>query len=936
KSHWAFIKPELRSEPTSFNIEWGHNTIDNFILAKVEAIDRRPSKEADKETLLRRVAFDVTGLPPSLNDMNQFLVDQSPGAYESVVDRLLASPQYGERMATDWLDVARFADTHGYTVDRYRDMSPWRDWVIKAFNDNMSYDQFVLWQLAGDLLDAPTREQLIATGFNRNHQQNMEGGIVPEEFRVEYVADRTNTLGTAFMGLTMECARCHDHKFDPISQKEYYQLFGFFNNVNESGQISFNDAMPVPTILLTDQETDETLKFLSGQIEKTKAEMHEIEEASKDELQRWFEQGRSRILHELKGLPDNLVARYRLNSIPFINSMKHSQEAHMEQQFVSTQIIPQLVEGVEKMGLKLDGDAWLDLDQVGVFDRASPFSIGIWVKIPERLENGVLFHKGEGAILYNFRGYHLALKDNRLELMMAHTAPDNAIIEYVNDIPRERWTHLMMTYDGTSSAEGLQLYVDGTEVQTEVATDNLYKDILFGYSTQSEPGLQIGARWRGIGAKGTIVDEIMVFDRQLNSLEVLQTVDPSSLAKMLQKSVDSLSVDEVEALHAFYLQHHVPARKTKLSQLHKLRQEVNEVVDTVQEAMVMREMPQPRATYVLNRGQYDVPLDKVEPGTPVNILPFPDSLSRNRLGLATWLTSPDHPLTARVLVNRIWQQFFGKGLVSTAEDFGSQGSLPTHVELLDWLAVDFQSADWDIKRLVKMIVMSATYRQSSIGEATDRMDDPENLYLSRGPSLRLTAEMVRDNALTASGLLVRKIGGPSVRPYQPEGLYAIQGTTYQQDSGEELYRRSMYTFWKRTIPNPTQSTFDAPTRANCTVRRQKTSTPLQALVLLNDPIYLECAKVIGEQISKSVDASEGIKTAFRKLTGRHPHETEMKILLSLREEELIKFVEYPERRKGLLEIGSYAISGSIDPSQVAANTVVASTILNADATLIKR
>jgi len=932
--HWAFMKPERPEVPKVEQENWVQNPIDNFVLKTIERKGWQPTKKAEKEILLRRVSFDLTGLPPSIEEMDAFLADESPDAYEEAVNRLLASPYYGERMATDWMDLARFADTHGYTVDRYRDMSPWRDWVIEAFNKNMNYQQFVTWQLAGDLLQNPTREQILATGFNRNHQQNMEGGVVEEEFRVEYVADRTNTLGTAFMGLTMECARCRDHKFDPISQKNYFELFSFFNNVKEAGQISWDDAMPVPTMLLTSEKVDSISRFVSNEIENKQETIAKLEQATAPSFQDWLSNRRPNL--QVGNYPNKMTAHFNLNSANISNRLNPSQKGVMKQQHVSTELKANLQAGKEGKALLLDGDAWLDLGKVGVFDRHQGFSIGLWANIPDGLKNGVLFHKGIGAALYNFRGYHIALKDNRLQILMAHTAPYNAIIEYVDDFPRDKWMHLTLTYDGTSKAAGLKLYVNGKEAETEVDNDNLYKSILFNFDGQPEAGLQIGARWRGIGARGTAVDEISVFNTTLTDLEVLQLYDTNAYQELLQKSENELTNQEKEQFKAHYLARFLTKHAQEIKALQQLYQQYNSTLDTVQEIMVMDEMDEPKQAYILERGQYDMHGEEVFPNTPENVLPMPENLPKNRLGLAQWLFHEEHPLTARVAVNRLWQQFFERGLVRTSNDFGNQGELPSHPELLDWLGVEFQESGWDIKSMVKLIVTSATYQQASQASAQLAAEDPKNEFLARGPSIRLTAEMMRDNVLVASGLMVNKIGGKSVYPYQPDGLWRINGTAYQQDEGEKLYRRSLYTIWKRTVPNPTQATFDAPARANCSVKRQKTSTPLQALVLMNDPVYVEAAKVIGQRISENEKLDAGIQNAFRLLTGRRANEAEIKLLLELQRSEKAKFEQVNDKMNGWLNAGDYVLNDQFDKTTLAANTVVASTIINADATVVKR
>lgn len=634
KRHWAFISPKKQASPKIQQQDWPQNELDYFVLARLEEEGLSPASAAPEERLLRRLSFDLTGLPPSAQDLDTYLADQSPKAYENAVDRFFASAAFGERMASEWLDAARYADSHGYQDDLERTMWPYRNWVIHAFNSNMAYDTFATWQLAGDLLPEPSLEQKIATGFNRNHMITQEGGVIEEEYRVEYVADRVQTFGTVFLGLTMQCSRCHDHKYDPISMKEYYGLFSFFNNVPENGKIRSYGATPLPYIKVSKEELEEKVAYMKG------------------------------------------------------------------------------------------------------------------------------------------------------------------------------------------------------------------------------------------------------FEFPKDTLEL----------------------------------------------------------------MVMEEMESPRQAYLLRRGAYDQHGDSVNPTLPAEIMAFDESFEQNRLGMAKWLFHPDNPITPRVTVNRYWQMIFGQGIVKTPEDFGNQGALPTHPALLDWLAVEFRDSGWDTKHIIKLIVMSATYRQDSRITPKLELLDPDNLLLARGPRYRLPAEMIRDQALAASGLLVEKVGGPSVKPYQPAGLW--EETTgggggslaaYKQDSSASLYRRSLYTFWKRTIPPPNMITMDATRRGTCEVKRQATSTPLQALVLLNDPTYLEAARLLATRMIKEGGSQTEARIAFgfRLLTSRTPDADEtqkLKQFLTLQQQRL---EAEPESAEALLNIGEYQVEQDISSAELAAYTLLASSLLNLDEVVSK-
>ncbi|MFD1816640.1 Planctomycete cytochrome C [Pseudarcicella hirudinis] len=935
KPHWAFVKPEMPDIPNVNNENWIRNPVDNFILTRLEQEKLSPSKEAGKELLLRRLSLDLTGLPPTLPEIDAFLKDNSPDAYEKQVDRLLNSAHYGEKMAVDWLDLARFADSHGYTVDRLRDMSPYRDWVINAFNKNMPYDTFIHWQLAGDLMPKPNKEMMIATAFNRNHQQNMEGGIIEEEFQTEYVIDRTNTFGDAFLGLSVGCAKCHDHKYDPISQKNYYELFSFFNNVKEAGQISFDDALPTPTLLLPTKAQEQMLHFINTKIARQETLVEQAKTHAKASFEKWLnEKGYAQLSKET--IPQSgLQAFYNFENNSLKNAVNPKQVGVMKRDAGQTGDKPLFEPRGTGKAMLMNGDVFLDLNEVGVFRKSQPFSIGILAYIPKELKEGVIFHKGQAERLYNFKGYHLYLKDNKLELNMAHTAPSNAITRLTRqNVTRDKWIQLTVTYDGSSKANGLKLYQNGQEMAMETMMDQLTKDILFPSKTQ--PGLQIGGWWRGSGFRNGKVDDICVYNRVLSPYELKILAQQSGWSVITAKNPKQLSAQETSYLKEYYLSAVYPELLNAEKALAQARSVLADSTEGINELMIMQEMPKRKKAHILLRGNYDAFGEEVFPNTPESILRFPGNLPKNRYGLAQWLTHEDHPLTARVAVNRFWQNFFGTGLVKTTEDFGNQGEMPSHPQLLDWLAVTFRESGWDVKKLNKTIVMSATYRQDSRADKEVREKDPENRLLAHGPANRMSAEMIRDNALMASGLINKTIGGKSVKPYQPEGLWEINNTTYKADSGNAVYRRSLYIVTKRSVPNPTLSTFDATSRSFCVVRRQKTNTPLQALVALNDPTFIEATRVMGEQMAGIPDNRRAIITIYRKLTGRMPGSGEVNLLINLQQSEQKKFSNNPEKAKGWLTAGQYKVNPKTDYSVVAANAVVASTILNSDATLTKR
>ncbi len=939
KPHWSFIKPEKPSVPEADDRNWAKNDIDHFTLAKMQEKGLQPSPEASREALIRRVSFDLTGLPPTVEEVNAFLSDKSPDAYEKWVDQLLSSPQYGERMAAEWLDVARYADSHGYQDDGMRNTWPWRNWVIEAFNENMPYDQFITWQLAGDMLPNATKEQKLASAFNRNHLQSQEGGIVSEEYRTEYVADRTNTFGKAFLGLTTECARCHDHKYDPIAQKEYYQLFAFFNSVNETGQIPYMGEAS-PTVILTDEEADKQLAFLH---EKMKKQEEKVAPEYK-EYQQGFEQWLKKVKHigDRQHISlDGRIGYYPLDQPKddkFANLANRSQPADMVVNQQDKQ--PEIVDGKFGKALKLVGDSFVDLGkEIGYFERNDPFSVSLWFQALKDSLAGPVFSKSGGTFNGN-RGYDLMLRqDGTLSASLNHTWPANSIeVHTQQKIPSGEWCHLLMAYDGSSRAKGLRLYLNGALMPVSIVTDHLKRSILtYGKEeeTWGEPGnLRIGKRFEET-LDGALVDELMVFDRKLTAVEAAKLYGNEAPVTAFLASEDR------QQLLDYYL-HQNQAYQRNLKELTRLRGEENKILSAQPEVMVMEELSTPRPTFILNRGAYDAPAQQVYPNTIAKVLEMPKELPRDRLGLARWLVHPDNPLTARVAVNRYWQMVFGTGIVKTPDDFGSQGELPTHPELLDWLAVQFRTSGWDVKAMLRLMVTSATYRQSSRADKKLLEEDPSNVWLARGPSYRMPAEMIRDNALAASGLLSGKIGGPSVKPYQPEGLWAElatrNATVYEQDSGQNLYRRGLYTIWKRSSPPPSMISFDASEKYVCTVKRQKTNTPLQALVLLNDPQYVEASRMLAERMIQEGGDSldKQITFGFQALTSRTPDQRELQLLEQLYEEEYQDFKASPAAADSLLRVGEHPRDKTLPKAEVAALTVVASTLVNYDEAVFKR
>jgi hypothetical protein len=959
KPHWSFIPVEAVAVPG----DGTSNPIDAFVRARLAKLGLHTSLPADPATLLRRLALGLTGLPPTSAEVEAFLKYSGPDAYPKAVESYLSSPAYGERMAMDWLDLARFSDTYGYQADVYRDMSPWRDWVISAFNRNLPYDQFLIWQLAGDLLPNATDEQRLATAFNRLHRQTNEGGSIDEEFRTEYCMDRVNTVGTAMLGLTIECARCHDHKYDPITQRDYYSLFAFFNSIDESGMYAhFTRATPSPALPLWKKDQSSARAELALRRIQAETVMAKAEVSAQRDFRKWLKSAPAIV-------PPSPIARFAFDTVT-----NGATPNALGTNVATLSDGPEPVAGHAGQALRFSGDNSVTCTGEGHFGRTDTFSLSLWVKPATVQDRAVIAHHSQAAEDAGRRGYEVLLEHGKPFFGLSHFWPGNAVaVRAKSALPTNEWSLVTVTYDGSSTAAGLRIYRDGVSLETETVRDHLTKDIQYrkewGDAMVGQISLMLGARFRDSGFKDGMIDDLQIFNQCLTGPEVAALgranapaepsgglADDSAAKAAAERSqgvagVASRSTDRNRAarrepssypsdLFRHFLVRDDASYRSALAELQSVRIAENNLINDVPEIMVMEETARPRPAFVLNRGAYDAPGAPVQRDTPAAILAFPRDLPRNRLGLARWMVDRRNPLPSRVVVNRIWKQHFGTGLVATPENFGTQGAVPSEPELLDWLADWFMDHGWDVKALHRLILSSQTFQQTSVASPELMERDPDNRFLARGPKHRLQAEEIRDAALTASGLLNTKVGGPSVKPYQPAGLWEASGTgaSYSQDHGDALYRRSLYTYWKRTAPPPAMLTFDAVTREVCTAKREVTTTPLQALVLLNDPQFVEASRVLAEHLLRAFPKKEDERArgAFLALIGRYPDAAELGVLGQLFAEQRSLFSKDTASAKKLLEVGESKGSSELDPADFAATTLLVSAVMNFDEFLMKR
>jgi len=928
--HWAFVPPQRPAVPEIRNSKLEiRNSIDAFVRSRLQVAGLTPSTEAPKETLLRRVTLDLTGLPPSLTDLRTFLADDSPDAFEKVVDRLLASPRHAERMAMHWLDAARYADTNGYNNDETRSMWPWRDWVIEAFASGMPYDQFLTEQLAGDLFPNATLAQRVATGFNRNHVLTTEGGVIEEEYHVEYVADRVHTTATVFMGLSFQCARCHDHKYDPLTQREYYQFAAFFNNVPDR-VVGYNQGrMAEPLLKVPSREQQAELHRLQRRQAEFEASLKQRETNIDPEIARWE---KSLTPDDIaKAGPAGLVAHF-----PF-DEADGDQVGDLVNTDRQGSIRGKVARVLGKFGgaLDFDGKTFVLGGEVGTFDSDEKFTLAAWVWPTSTSPTTVLSKIDETNA---FRGYDVILEGAKVCSHFVHHWPDKAFkVATKEPLSLNAWHHVAVTYDGSRRATGVKIYVDGKPREFDVTTNNSLDGTL-----KTDKPFHIGQRSATAPFQGRI-DDVQLYSVSLTAEEAASLAAGQSLGRLkdiLAIAAKNRSESQTGLLRQFYLDRiDVQSRNLK-SQIADLPRQLAELDKAIPVTMVMQEQTPRRATFVLRRGQYDQRGDEVTPGVPSVFSSLPHEASADRVSLAHWMTNPSHPLTARVAVNRWWEMLFGTGLVETAEDFGVQGSFPSHPELLDWLATELIRTGWDQRAILKLIVTSATYRQLSHVTPELLQRDPRNRLLGRGPRYRLPAETVRDNALAISSLLRERLGGPSVKPYQPDGLWedvsVERRDKYVADSGDGVYRRGMYTFWKRTCPPPGMMTFDAPDREFCLIRRARTNTPLQALVLLNDPTFVEAARNLAERVlSEAKTDDERISLAFQLSLSRLPTATERRVFSETLHVATDRFRMDQAAATKLLSVGRASLELQFVPEELAAWATAMSLLLNLDEAISK-
>jgi len=979
RPHWAFERPGRPAVPLAVPIAqatgWAKNPVDAFVLERLNKEGLRPSPEADKRILIRRVTLDLTGLLPTPQEVNNFVQDSSPQAYENLVDRLLASPAFGEQRARYWLDYARYADTYGLHYDNNRYIWAYRDYLIKSFNTNKPFDQFAKEQIAGDLLPPSNLDQIVASGYVRSGVSSNEGGTIPEELRVNIARERTEAYGAAFLGLTVGCAVCHDHKYDPTTQKDFYQLSAFFNNINEQ---PFNGDKPnwAPVVQIPKPQNLEAYNLVLAKRAQLLKQENALRLQDRSLVEHWLMSKQS---PAQPVSTDKLLLRLCLdegggeqlkNSAPQANPKSFAIGKFKPQWGETTWLWPDM---------RMDTSTRIELGQIGDFEWNQPFSSGGWFML--RSAPNFTSSKVAGALISKMdatqhdRGWDLAAENGTVRVELVDQSPKEqpapekpkkgapkdkkpkveppkvatpkdltpmrAIkVSTVTPLPTNgQWDHLFFTYDGSGRAAGVRIYVNGEPVATKVISDTLARNTM-----RTSAPLQLGRRAPDEQpARDTRYQDLRLYSRLLTAEEAKRLPFEDYVSEITSKPVDRWDRDQWHAVTEFYFANVDETAKALRSQTQQLDAELDKLSKGGDVSLVAQEKPSVAYADVLTRGIYTARKERVEANTPHFLPPLPAGRPHNRLALAEWTVSPENPLTARVTVNRMWNELFGAGLVETTEDFGIMGQRPSHPQLLDWLAVEFRESGWDMKHMYKLMVMSATYRQGVKSTPEQLTRDPKNLLLAHGPRFRMDAEMLRDIALQSSGLLVNKIGGPSVKTYQPPNVWESVGyptsdtTKYKQDHGEALYRRSLYTYWKRMAMPPDMDAFDAPTRDTACTRRQRTDTPLQALVTMNDPQWVEASRALAERLIRQAGKQPEQRIQYlSELVLSHDPSPQMASVL---EHSLTQMQEHyaadPKAAHDLIEVGERPHDPAIPPPELAAWTMVVSEVLNLDETLNK-
>lgn len=934
--HWSFIAPKRPELPAVKDAAWVKNPIDAFVLAALEAKGLAPAPQADRRTLARRLSLDITGLPPTPDLVERFVKDTSENAYEKLIDELMQSSGWGEHRGRYWLDVARYADTNGIHFDNFRENWAYREWLISAFNRNLPFDQFTLEQLAGDLLPNRTLDQQIASGFNRCNITTSEGGTIPEEYLVFYTRDRTETTSQVWLGLTTGCAVCHDHKFDPLKQKEFYELAAFFNNTTQAAMDGNIKDTP-PIVLVPKTEDRPRLEAIDKELADARTATEARKEAAKGDYDAWLASANI----------DTLVKSLPTKDLSLLAALSEGDGKTTKVQLDGQEQSVPLTESAKWQpgasggkALQTQGTGF-ELATAGDFEKEQPFTCSAWINIPANDSQGAICARMDNT--KDYRGWDMWVQARRVGTHIVSTWPGDALkVVAQEQVPANQWTHVTVTYDGSGKASGVKVYYNGQPQKTNVEADKLQNSI------RTTVPFKLGQRHTSEPLGGLTIQELRIYKQSLSPAEIESLAKVSRFASILTKGADQRTDLEKSELYQWWLGAFDKAFQDLSAKVDGLEKEQSAIKARGTVAHVMQEKPEEPGAFVLFRGEYDKRRDPVKANTPEFLPSFPADGSKNRLGLAKWLLQEDHPLTARVTVNRFWQEVFGTGLVRTAGDFGVSGELPSHPELLDWMAMEFRSPSdgstpWDMKRFFKQIFLSNTYRQAAIATPEKLEKDPANRYLSRGPRFRMDGEMIRDYALASSGILVSKLGGPSVKPYQPEGVWeavAMIGSNtrdYKPDTGENLYRRSLYTFWKRSAPPASMEIFGAPSRETCTVRRERTNTPLQALVTLNDVQFIEAARHLAQTALKEVSGNDEERLDFvaKRILARSFRSDELPVVQASLSELQKFYAAHADDAKKLISEGESKADAALDPAALAAWTMLVNELMNLDEVLNK-